>query len=233
MNNILVQYLNREAIVNDSKLAYSRQINKIQERYEKGDIDLFAALICTIYALILCVFFSLFYQIKYMFFKGIYRLTSNNREPIHYWTEEEKTRLDVLDKLSNCSESVNNAIIIEKPKKLTQGECAVYLRNYLVKNKYILKGTVIKTTFPKITGEELLESNVTGSLNKPFMVQRITFGNDINKALKILYPKLKNRKFKGQTDTYIVFESNEVFELERELRSLMMQPVTINLRSNS
>ena len=90
-----------------------------------------------------------------------------------------------------------------------------------------LKGTVLKTTFPKVTGEELLEYNETGEFSKPFIVQRVTFGNEINKALKTIFPLLKHRKMKGQEETYIVFEGDELFELERKLRDLFMKPVTI------
>ena len=162
----------------------------------------------------------------------MYQATNPKREPIHYWTEEEKERLNVLDSLQNCNDEVDKAIIIEKPKKLTQGECATYLRKVLMDNENILNGTVIRTTFPKVSGEELLEATVTGVSKKPFIVQRVTFGNNINKALKILYPTLKNRKVKGQDETYIVFEGDEVFELEKELRGLFMKPVTINLRAN-
>lgn len=232
MDNILLEYKDREAVVADSKVAYDKQIKKIQDYYENGQIGVFGALICIIFASLLCFFLSIIYQIKYLCAKSAYQATCSNREPIHYWTEEEKQRLDVLDTLDNYNEPVDKAIIVEKPKKLTQGECASYLRNILMKNSNILKGTILRTTFPKITGEELLEANTTGSLNKPFIVQRVTFGNDINKALKILYPKIKNRKVKGQDETYIVFEGDEVFELEKELRSLFMKPVTINLRAN-
>ena len=90
-----------------------------------------------------------------------------------------------------------------------------------------LKGTVLKTTFPKVTGEELLGYNETGEFSKPFIVQRVTFGNEINKALKTIFPLLRHRKMKGQEETYIVFEGDELFELERKLRDLFMKPVTI------
>ena len=232
MDNILIEYRDRQAVVDDSKIAYTKQVEKIKDYYDRGEIGVFGALICVTFAFFLCIFLSVFYQIKYLIARSSYQVSCSNREPLHYWTDEERERLDVMDKLEGYNAPIDKAVIVEKPKKLTQGECAVYLRKVLKEHGNILKGTVLRTTFPKVTGEELLEASVTGSMKKPFMVQRVTFGNEINKALKILYPKLKNRKVKGQEDTYMVFEGDEVFELEAELRNLFMKPVTINLRAN-
>ena len=232
MDNILVQYIDRKAVVEDSEFAYNQQIKKIQNAYVSGEIGVFAALVCVIFVFFLCFFLCIFYQIKYTVAKIMYQATNPKREPIHYWTEDEKERLEVLENVENFNSAVSRSLRYEAPKKLTQGECATYLRKVLIENGNILNGTVVRTTFPKVSGEELLEATVTGISKKPFIVQRVTFGNSINKALKILYPKLKNRKVKGQDETYIVFEGDEVFELEKELRGLFMKPVTINLRAN-
>ena len=230
MDNILTHYLSREEVEEDSKRAYAAQINKIQDHYERGQIGIFGALVCTVFAFFLCLFLSIFYQLKYLVAKWLYQ--RSNRQPVHYWTEEEKRRLEILDNVEHYNEPVDKAIIVDKPKKLTQGDCARFLRKVLMKEGYVLRGTVLRTQFPKISGEASLETTVTGISKRPFIVQRVTFGNDINKALKILYPKIKNRKVKGQDETYIVFEGDEVFELEKELRGLFMKPVTINLRAN-
>lgn len=232
MDNILVQYLDRKAVREDSEYAYNQQIKKIQNAYENGQIGVFGALVCVVVLSFLCFFLCIFYQIKYTVAKIMYQATNPSREPLHYWTEMEKVRLEVLNNLKDYNSEVSKAVRYEAPKKLTQGECAAYLRKVLMDNGNILNGTIVRTTFPKISGEELLEATVTGVSKKPFIVQRVTFGNEINKALKILYPKLKNRKVKGQDETYIVFEGDEVFELEKELRGLFMKPVTINLRAN-
>ena len=104
------------------------------------------------------------------------------------------------------------------------------LREQLERTNYKLKGTIVRTTFPKITGEELLASVQEGKLEKPFIVQRVTFGNDTNKLLKLLFNSLKLRKVRGQEDTYIVLEGNEVLELEVKLSELFMKEVTVILR---
>ena len=104
------------------------------------------------------------------------------------------------------------------------------LRGQLERTNYKLKGTIIRTTFPKITGEELLASVQEGKLEKPFIVQRVTFGNDTNKLLKLLFDNLKLRKVRGQEDTYIVLEGNEILELEVKLSELFMKEVTVILR---
>lgn len=109
-------------------------------------------------------------------------------------------------------------------------DACMALREQLEHTNYKLKGTIIRTTFPKITGEELLASVQEGKLEKPFIVQRVTFGNDTNKLLKLLFNSLKLRKVRGQEDTYIVLEGNEVLELEVKLSELFMKNVTVILR---
>ena len=63
-----------------------------------------------------------------------------------------------------------------------------------------------------------------------FLTQRITFGNDTNALLKTAFPLLKLRNLKNSSDTYFVFENDEVFKLEMKLRNTFMMPVTIMLR---
>lgn len=122
-----------------------------------------------------------------------------------------------------------NSEALHTNEKNQKYEAINYLSCLLNKDLKI-KGTVLKTTFPKVTGEELLEYNETGEFSKPFIIQRVTFGNEINKALKTIFPLLKHRKMRGQEETYIVFEGDEIFELERKLRDLFMKPVTITTR---
>ena len=106
------------------------------------------------------------------------------------------------------------------------------LREQLEKGNYKLKGTVIRTAFPRVSGEELLASVQSGKLEKPFIVQRVTFGNDTNRVLKLIFNDIKLRKVRGQEDTYIVLEGNEVLELENKLSELFMKEVTVILKKN-
>ena len=119
---------------------------------------------------------------------------------------------------------------VVKPLSPTE-DSAIMLRSYLKANSNKLKGVILKTTYPRIKGEELLQYTQTGDKQKPFIVQRITFGNDINSAIKLLLgKKIKHRKMKGIEDTYIVLEDNEVLELERALSELFMEEITVVLK---
>ena len=93
-----------------------------------------------------------------------------------------------------------------------------------------LNGTILKTIHHRVSDQGLLESAETGEIRGKFMSQRITFGNEINSLLKTVFPLLKLRNIKGLSDTYFVFENDEVFQLETKLRTTFMQPVTIMLR---
>lgn len=64
------------------------------------------------------------------------------------------------------------------------------------------------------------------------VVQRITFGNNVNAELKSTFPLLKLKKLKGEDITYFVFEGNELFQLEAKLRTTFMRPVTITVKKN-
>lgn len=124
---------------------------------------------------------------------------------------------------------------IEQRKKVVNAdvnEACLQLRAHLQDNNNKLKGTIIRTQFPRISGEELLESVQTGTLKKPFIVQRVTFGNDINKALKLVFKDIKLKKVRGADDTYIVLEGNDVLELENMLKDMFMVDVTVTLQRN-
>ena len=124
---------------------------------------------------------------------------------------------------------------IEQRKKVVNADvngACLQLRAYLQDNNNKLKGTIIRTQFPRVSGEELLESVQTGTLKKPFIVQRVTFGNDINKALKLVFKDIKLKKVRGADDTYIVLEGNDVLELESMLKDMFMVDVTVTLKRN-
>lgn len=93
-----------------------------------------------------------------------------------------------------------------------------------------LEGTIIRTIHHRVSNEDLLESAKTGTMQGKFMTQRVSFGNDNNALLKTVFPLLKLRNLKGSSDTYFVFENDEVFELETKLRNTFMKPVTIVLK---
>ena len=97
-------------------------------------------------------------------------------------------------------------------------------------NNLYLKGEIIRITRNRVKDKDLLESVETGKLTTAFITQRVTFGEEMNKLLKIVIPSLKHKKLKGTDTTYIVFENDELFELEQKLRNLFMVPVTVSVK---
>ena len=126
------------------------------------------------------------------------------------------------------SQPVESEVVEYVPSKLE----AVQSLQALFDNNVRLTGSVLKVTHHKVSDEALLEGAETGMMNAKYMTQRVTFGNETNKTLKTVFPLLKLRNLKGSTDTYFVFENDEVFELERKLRNTFMKPVTIVLGRN-
>lgn len=103
------------------------------------------------------------------------------------------------------------------------------LRNMFEKNDR-LEGTILRVTHHKVSDEDLLESAEIGMMKGKYLTQRVTFGNSNNMLLKTAFPLLKLRNLKGSTDTYFIFENDEVFELEMKLRNTFLKPVTIILK---
>ena len=102
--------------------------------------------------------------------------------------------------------------------------------NCCPQNNNVLIGTIISTKFPKISEEELVSYVNTGEHSKPFMIQRITFGNELNKAIKILFnSSVKHRKIKNENNTYLVFEDETVIDLEKRMQDLFMTDVKIKV----
>ena len=145
-------------------------------------------------------------------------------------TERNSEILEQTDGNYNFVLSRNEAEKAKKTNKPNLQEACSSLRSYLLQNNNKLKGTILHTTFPKITGEELLQYTEDGGImSKSFMVQRITFGNEINALLKLLF-KVSCRKMRGQNMTYVVLKDNEILELEQRLRDMFMAEITISLR---
>ena len=225
MTDLYLYYRNTQGIRNDAHDAYLRNMEKARQQYEAGELDMFGyiafAVIFTVYVLVV----SLFTQLQFKF-EGFGK-PKFEYKPL---TADEIHRNEIISKLDSYNTPVARSIKGEHAKNLKELSLT-YLRKQIMSNGNIVKGSILCTTFPKVTGEDLLRYNNTGDMGKPFIIQRVTFGNDVNKALKVIFPELKNRKMKGQQDTYLVFEGNEVFTLEQKLRDLFMCPVTINLRA--
>ena len=104
-----------------------------------------------------------------------------------------------------------------------------FLKN-LFNSNLKLTGTLLKTINHRISDKDLLEGATTGEVKTKYLTQKVTFGNEINKHIHTVFPLIKLGKLKGNSDTFLIFENDGLFELERKLRDLFMIPVTITVR---
>lgn len=183
----------------------------------------------------ICMFFScLYFTIPYV----LQNIVIGRRHNIYASPEEIEERRIKREMLENgidyneelYSKKQNKAIKIKEEKQ----NAINLVQDALASNNDILTGNIISTQFPKISEEELLTYVNTGKVEKPFMVQRVTFGNNLNKALKILFSgSMKHRKIRGEENTYLVFDTESVLDLEKRLQDLLMnESIRITLRDN-
>ena len=141
-----------------------------------------------------------------------------------YLSKMKSYNWEVYEKMSKFDEKYTKEDIKEK--------ALLELQSTFNNNLY-LKGEIIRITRNRVKDKDLLESAETGKLTTAFITQRVTFGEEMNKLLKIVIPSLKHRKLKGTDTTYIVFENDELFELEQKLRNLFMVPVTVSVKKKA
>ena len=146
------------------------------------------------------------HDLKYRNYKGINLMLS----------EKPCDNPNFILKFSNA-EDYKKVNVVQTPKEIKQAEKDVKsialttIGNYLLDNKYMLKGEILKTKYPKATLEEVANEE------KPYFVQEVTFGEEINKALHNVYDfPLKKRRLTGQT--YIPLNENDIYNLEKSIR---------------
>ena len=204
---------------------WDRSFRRLNQKYEEigGDQPL------TYLIVAICVFFvCLFYSIPYIFENLVIGRRTN---AIYASPEELAQRRFRINAINNGV--YYNAGVMEKRTvsiKEAKQEALNTLRTQLAQNNNVLTGIIISTKFPKISEEELVSYVNTGEHSKPFMVQRITFGNELNKAIKILFnSSVKHRKIKNENNTYLVFEDETVIDLEKRMQDLFMTDIKIKV----
>lgn len=227
MEELLDTYFNYKMLKRIVKRdIWDRSFRRLNQKYEEigGDQPL------TYLVVAICVFFvCLFYSIPYIFENLVIGKRTNE---IYASPEELAQRQFKINAIDNGV--AYNRGVLERNKtvsiKETKQEALNVLRDQLLQHNNILTGTIISTKFPKISDEELVSYVNTGEHSKPFMVQRITFGNEINKAIKILFnSSVKHRKIKNENSTYLVFEDETVVDLEKRMQDLFMTDVKIKV----
>jgi len=112
------------------------------------------------------------------------------------------------------------ADILGKQRK-NIGEASIILRKALYSNNFTLNGTIIDTKFYKLSDTELLEAVQEGNLEKPFMVQYISFGDEINKSLKLMLgDKIKLSSRKKGCSSCVVIENGDTSILSNEINEI-------------
>lgn len=98
------------------------------------------------------------------------------------------------------------------------------VRFYLYENNKTLTAKVLKEKHPRITGEELMECAGTGELPRPYLIERITFGNELNESMKVIFKKeLEFKKTRGKNETYTTLNNHEYQFIIDKLNYLFME----------
>ncbi len=220
MEEFLDTYFNYKILKrNLKKNIWDYSFDFINRKYEEagGDQPLtyLFALFCTF---LTCLFYSIPYILE--------NIVIGRRTDEIYATPEElakrKLKIEMLDKGIGYNKEIleyKNTVSIQTKKQ----QAINVITEALKKNNLILQGILLNTSFPKISEEELISFVNTGVINKPLIVQRVTFGNDINKAIKILFnSSVKHRKIRNEKSTYLVFETETIEGLERKVQELFL-----------
>lgn len=222
MENFLDTYYNHNALSEDLDELWNGIKEQLQRGYDEwGKEQPFAYLL----AMLCSYFVGLFYSVLIICENIVIGKKSNaiyNKEK----ADEARVR-EILGRKEGCSPEV-----FKIPESKTKKEDAlILLRDKLRKENWKLTGTILHSEFnPRISSEDLLLLSQNEQIGKPYITERVTFGNEINTLLKIINPNIKHRKLRGSSDTYIVFNDNERFDLAKELKEIFMKEVKIDLK---
>ncbi len=112
----------------------------------------------------------------------------------------------------------------ESPKKLEK-EKALSILTQTFENSNILCGVVISTEFRNVKGDELLQYNAIGEFSQPYLTQVVSFGEEINKALKILLQgKIKFHTKRKDKKSYVRIDDGDLQPLIQSLQDVLGMP---------
>lgn len=98
------------------------------------------------------------------------------------------------------------------------------IRKALLKSA-TLYGIIVDTKYMKTDDGELMQFLSTGELNQPFMKQYISFGTDMNNALKqMLGDKVNITTRKKGADSCIIVENGDLNPIKNELSKVFCVP---------
>ena len=147
------------------------------------------------------------------FIKQLVRLMKNDDYGNYHAGFTSEWFTNCPDNYQALSSSISSAKSDVRGIKLAQ------LRDYLYQNNFTLIGIMKKAIIPKIEYEDLCRLCLTKDYQTPYMLQNITFGEELNEIIAKAFntPLHKNRKTKT---TYFTFKNGETFDFESELKRL-------------
>ena len=226
MEEFLDTYFNYKMLKKNLKRdVWERSFSIINNKYEETGADQpFKYFIISLCMTIVCIFYSIPYILQ--------NIAIGKKDMSIYASPDELAQRRI--RMASLDYGINYDDKAITPTKLNIQEkkqnALNILREELAKNNNILVGHIIDTRFPSMSEEELLTYINTGKRKKPLMVQRITFGNNLNQAIKVLFShSVKHRKIKNESNTYLVFEEETVVDLEKRIQDLFMVNVKIKL----
>ena len=154
---------------------------------------------------------------------------------IHYAKDEDEMPMTNLIredtesytyKMSDALLSIHNSNVgakellcssMEGVKNTAKVEALRKLRDFFLTNT-VLEGNILKTKFTNVSYEELYRSFKENVECKPYFIQHITFGKEMNRLLHDAYGyPIKQKKL--SVETYLLFNGGETFELEKTLQN--------------
>ena len=127
------------------------------------------------------------------------------------------------------AQGVQEEDLYEKESSTTDAFSTV--REFLWKNKFKLHGKVLKTTYTNISDEELYNCIMENKPLRSCIIQRVTFGAQLNIAISNVCPQYKLTRKSNQS--YFTLDENEVFEIEQDLQKIFMNKnITLSLKED-
>lgn len=134
-------------------------------------------------------------------------------EEVHPHKEDEEATF-------SCVPTINRARICDKKTERIE---ALYFLRAILKKSNILYGVVLSTEFRNVQGDELLQYNATGKLSQPYLTQIVSFGEDINYALKVLLKgKIKFHTKRNEKKSYVRIDDGDLQPFIRNLEEALV-----------
>lgn len=149
-----------------------------------------------------------------------YKKAVNLRKPLS--DEEEYNR--IFDNANSNIDPSKKGEDMYSEERFEIKQASALIRKALLKSA-TLYGIIVDTKYMKTDDGELVQFLSTGELNQPFMKQYISFGNDMNNALKqMLGDKVNITTRKKGANSCIIIENGDLNPIKNELSKVFCVP---------